>query len=138
MRKILFALLVGTLMFSCSSDEETIPETITQKNNRLIIGTWKLTSYFINDVQQNLNSCQLLSKTTYSTAPTMKRYNDDFYNKNSAGDCFVNQYENYWNIEENVLYRYDGNLAISHTLVTLSETTLKYSVQGNTYTFTKQ
>jgi hypothetical protein len=124
-------------MFNCSSDDSAAPsETTTQKNTRLISGTWKIISVYENDVPLNLTSCELNSQTIYNTANST--YNDKSYYSNSNGDCLFYDYSNSFRFEDNIIYHYDGNIPVSGTILTLNETTLKYTSQGYTKTYRKQ
>ncbi|HHH52111.1 MAG TPA: hypothetical protein ENK91_00490 [Bacteroidetes bacterium] len=54
-----------------------------------------------------------------------------------GGNCEFSIYENDFEINDNTLIKYDGDVGISNNILLLNETTLKYSVQNQELTYTK-
>ncbi len=118
MKKIILLLTV-ILFISCSSDDSNEDFNPTLED---LIGTYNLQSYTYEDVQMDVDECDLKQKVEFSSDEikiTGAYWNDSFLNE----DCHVysNTYRfllegTYINIENNGSFSYSGRFIDNNTI----------------------
>ncbi|WP_074409497.1 MULTISPECIES: lipocalin family protein [Aquimarina] len=132
MKKLnLLILVFATIFIACNKDDDASNEE-TSSNKELIVGKWDVTSIIVDGITLDADDCELNSTIHIKEDGT---YEEQIYG-GFVGSCMPDDLDKgTWELSENILtLTLDelGNairLTFNHTILELTETTLKYEFE---------